>query len=103
MAKKFILNNDFLIIGKVGFHFQMVERGDKVNGGGFWHVDKEQGTLYLYSCSTEYGRCYIEDIKKAINENKIPSDYTRMKIVFSKCEYLEDAMQDFTVLKEKGY
>lgn len=48
MAKKFVINNDALIIDNVGYHFQLVKRGDVVKGGGYWHLIKNR-TRYTFT------------------------------------------------------
>jgi hypothetical protein len=48
MAKKFIINNDLLVIGNVGFHFQLAQQHGTTRGGGYWHVDKETETFCVY-------------------------------------------------------
>ena len=102
MAKKFIINNDLLVIGNVGYQFQLVQQHATTRGGGWWHVDRETETLYLYDKSTDYGRCDFNELKKVVENGAMPMSYNKLRIVFSKHERLEDAMKDFIVLKEKS-
>ena len=41
MAQKFIINNNLLVIGNVGYHFQLAQQHGTTRGGGYWDVDKE--------------------------------------------------------------
>lgn len=40
MAKKFIINNNLLVIGNVGYHFQLAQQHSTTMGVGYWHVEK---------------------------------------------------------------
>lgn len=101
MAKKWIINNDMLVSGNVGYHFELSKNHSTTRGGGYWHIDRENETLYLYSESTDYGRCSLQEVKDVIEKGALPLSLRVLRIVFSQHRELEDAMQDYVVIKEK--
>ena len=57
MAKKFVINNNELIIGDVKFHKELIKDKNiiKVIGGGYWDYDEDTNTMYFYGDSQEFG------------------------------------------------
>lgn len=101
MAKKWIINNGMFISGNVGYHFELTKDHSTTRGGGYWHIDRENQTLYLYDRSTDYGRCSLEEVKDVIENGRLPLSVRILRIVFSEHRELEDAMKDYVVIKEK--
>lgn len=64
MAKKFVINNNRLVIGNVECHFELSKDNSTTIGGGYWHIDEDKKRLYLYSSSTDYGSIEPDDLDK---------------------------------------
>ncbi|GAH42714.1 unnamed protein product [marine sediment metagenome] len=65
MARKFIIQDDTLRLGNVEMHkeLQNEQSGNRIIGGGYWYIDNERTTLYLYGKSIDFGKVTIEDLK----------------------------------------
>lgn len=66
---KFIIEDGALIIGNVKFHKELALDKDKVKGGGWWY--QNENTFTFHGDSTDFGRASVEDIKKAIKDNRV--------------------------------
>ena len=69
MARKFIIQDDQFIMGSVGYHFELKLPNGKgrVEGGGYWHVDRQQKIIYLYASSTEFGAVSRERLQEVVS------------------------------------
>ena len=76
MARKFIIQDNTLKLGNVDMHYELKNKeGDiKVIGGGYWYLDKDKTTIYLYGKSIDFGKVTIEDLKE-VKENGIYSPF----------------------------
>jgi len=75
---KFIIETrdkgDCLIIAKCKYHKQLVSDKDKVKGGGWWILDRENSTFTLHGNSHDFGAASMEDIKNCVlNKNVFTS------------------------------
>lgn len=64
MTKKFVINDNRLVIGNVGYHFELCNDNSTTIGGGYWFKDEENKRLYLYGTSTDYGSIKPDDLDK---------------------------------------
>lgn len=64
MAKKFVINNNRLVTGDVGYHFELCNDNSTTIGGGYWYKDEDAKRLYLYGTSTDYGSIEPDDLDK---------------------------------------
>ena len=71
LHSKFILEDGNLILGKVGYHNVLVTIKEKVQGGGQFRFDLDKKECLLFAESHEFGRCKMEDVKKAVEEGKV--------------------------------
>lgn len=61
---KWIIQGGMLRLGNVVNHFELASKdGGEVKGGGFWHLDRETMTLYLYNKSIDYGQVSEDDFE----------------------------------------
>lgn len=63
MSKKFVLNNNKLVLGEVTYHCELCADNSKTIGGGRWYI--EDNKLILYGSSTEFGPVTEEQVMKA--------------------------------------
>jgi hypothetical protein len=119
MAKKWIVTDDNrFIMGNTDFHYQLLpDKGEVSNmrslmsfgyqkprekakcvGGGWWHIDKENKKVYLYSTSQDFGYCSQEDLISAIDNSFVREVEQGYKFYFSYQEKLEDALQYSSLL-----
>lgn len=68
---KFIVEDGNVIISKVTFHKEMVTEKEKVQGGGSYRYNHEANSFTFYGESYDFGPAKMEDIKKAIEEDKV--------------------------------
>lgn len=78
---KWIINAGRLIIGRVEFHRDFLKDNSKTIGGGWWHYDNENNTMYLYGVSMDFGGVVEEVARKAWDET--PQAEEGIKMVFS--------------------
>ena len=74
MAKKFIIQDNTLRLGNVDMHHELKNKQSesRIIGGGYWYLDKEKHTLYLYGKSIDFGKVTIEDLKE-VKQNGVYS------------------------------
>jgi len=58
-------------LGLVNFHWKLASNKENVLGGGWYQFDSKTNSFYLYDKSLDFGRCKIEDIRKAKEDNWI--------------------------------
>lgn len=68
---KFIMEEGYLIIGKVTSHIELVKDKTKVKGGGWYKFDFGSKTFTFYESSHDFGKATLEDIKRAVADGKV--------------------------------
>jgi len=73
---KYIIETDdelgnCLILSKCSFHHELVTDKEKVHGGGWYKVDLEKKIFTFYGDSHDFGQASLEDVKKAVEEDKV--------------------------------
>jgi len=73
---KFIIetNNklgDVLIIAKCTYHKQLATDIEKVKGGGWWILDRDNSIFTLHGDSHDFGMAKIEDLKSCIASGNV--------------------------------
>ena len=68
---KFIVEDDFIIIGKVDYHNKLVTNKEKVKGGGWFKWSKDKSTLIFYGDSHEFGKFNPKDIIDCVEKDKV--------------------------------
>lgn len=79
IMQKFIISKDGeLILGNVGYHFELLGKNYSVGcyGGGCWEIDEESKTLFLGGESTDFGPPKWEYFRK------LPEEYEDYKIIY---------------------
>ena len=66
---KFIIEGEYLILGKCTYHKELAINSSEVKGGGWF--DYKDHTFTLHGSSHDFGRADPANIKKAISEGKI--------------------------------
>lgn len=86
--KKFIINDNRIILGEVDFHADLLKDHDKTIGGGYWFFDHLSDTMYLYGASSQFGALTKQQIENA-------SSYALEghKIIYSPELTLQEALQ----------
>ena len=81
LEKKFVIHNGVLIMGQVEFHKDLVKNMDKtkVIGGGKWHCDNENNTIYFYGESNQFGQVTKEEFDNAFKHSSV----LKRKLVFT--------------------
>jgi hypothetical protein len=70
---KFIIEGDALIIGKVTYHYQLVNKKEDVKGGGWFRYGPEGRHLILYGSSEDFGKASLEDIRHCVENDEVYS------------------------------
>jgi hypothetical protein len=66
---KFIIENGYLVIGRVTYHEHLLEtKWDNVSGGGFW---SEENKKVILQESNDFESVDINELKYIIQNNKI--------------------------------
>ncbi len=96
MAKKWIINNGVLIIGRVKYHYELIQptmERNKTIGGGYWEYYKNK--LYFYSTSQEFGSVAKDVFFSALEKTQLP-DYigrSNINVIFSELDYFSDVLK----------
>lgn len=77
---KFIIEDGNLIISKCTYHYQLATNKNNVKGGGWYEFDFNEKVFTFYGESSDFGIADIEDIKKAINSDRV---YTNPMKIYS--------------------
>lgn len=103
MAKKWIINENRLVLGNVPFHFNLASSHKNTKGGGRYYYEKESNTLILFGESGDFGKAKLEDVKNSkkegcfIYENETKESelmlLDEVVIVFSEEEFLSVALK----------
>lgn len=72
-------NEDYIVIAKCTYHYQIVNNKEKVKGGGWWSLDNEKTTFTLFGTSHDFGDVNIEDIAKCIQNKKVFSSKSLLR------------------------
>lgn len=91
IAKKFVINDGWLILGQVELHEELVRGRDygKTVGGGRWHVDEQdRNTIYFYGSSVDFGKVTREQFEESFKQPSLE----RMNVIFSEKENLNDVL-----------
>jgi len=103
MNKKYIIYDNELRMGHVDYHKELFSklRGDesKVKGGGWWHMNREKGVIYLYSSSEDFGKAQLEDVKRAIETGYLKGFDKLFKYAYSTSDSLGEAMENHILLE----
>lgn len=86
--KKFIINDNRIIVGQVEFHSDLMKDHEKTIGGGYWFFDHLSNTMYFYGASTQFGALTREQIQNATSYA-----LEGMKIIYSPAITLAEALQ----------
>lgn len=93
VAKKFVINEGYLILGQVEMHEDLVRGRDygKTVGGGRWQVDEQdKNTIYFYGSSVDFGKVTKEQFDAAFKQPSLE----RMNIIFSEKEFFSDVLKE---------
>ena len=66
------------------YHRELAENHSTTQGGGWFDIDHCTNRILLYSESHDFGRCYKEDVKKAILEGGLPESLEGFEFYFSE-------------------
>ena len=99
MAKKYLIADTKFLMGEVEFHRDLLEKGRqikdfKIAGGGWWHIDANKKSVYLYSTSEQFKSASLEEIIAALKNSYISRRLMGFKFYISKSESLSDAMKE---------
>lgn len=94
MAKKFIINDNTIIFGDVEVHNQLCKDHKKTVGGGYWHLDKENKNVYLYSKSLQFKHAKIGDVIAALHGGMVPPSLQEYTFYYSHSDSLSEALKN---------
>lgn len=79
MARKWVINDGWLILGDVEFHEDLLT-GDRKEretaGGGRWHVDRERGVIFFWGKSVDFGQATKKDFDDAFKQPSVEHNET---------------------------
>ena len=99
MAKKFIINQDRIVLSaSVTYHEELAKDHLTTKGGGYWFVNDELKRLYLYGQSVDFGACTLEDLRTAIPKSYISVHWVGYEVYFSYNSSLANAIKDAVLI-----
>lgn len=105
MAKKWIINNNEIIMGHVEFHKELVghhreKEGHKTVGGGYWHHDEENNILYFYGSSDDFGGVRKETFTEALKNSLVSPFLEEAQIRFSNEMWFTNAVNNSVEIRK---
>jgi hypothetical protein len=94
MHKKFIIYDGDVRLGHVDFHKELGPDKSLIKGGGWWHYDKENDVIYLYSSSMDFGRVTRENLIDAIHNGLRSRSREGTQFFHSFNDFLDIALVD---------
>ena len=85
---KYIIENWNLIISTCTFHSELITNKDYVQGGGWFEF--KDNTFRFFGESFEFGSTKLEDIKKALKDDKIFEDKTLLYSIGKHYKFIYD-------------
>jgi hypothetical protein len=74
MTRKWIINDDDLILGDVEFHEDLLT-GDRKQkntvGGGRWHIDTERDIIFFWGKSIDFGQATKKEFDYAFKQPSV--------------------------------
>jgi len=99
---KFIICDNTLITGVVELHKDLVKKQMcTIDGGGFWHMVKEDNVMILYGTSQDFKRATYEKIYNAITTGRVSISMSKISYFHTVFSSLEYALQDYNNNKDK--
>jgi len=99
MAKKYLIADAKFLMGDVEFHRDLLERNKgikefKIAGGGWWHINTNKKSVYLYNTSDQFKSASLDEILAALKNSYISRGLMGFKFYISKAESLSDAIKE---------
>lgn len=94
MHKKFIIYDGSIRLGHVDFHKELGPDKSLIKGGGWWHWDKENNIMYLYSSSMDFGYVDRNLLIDAIENGMMRPSLEETRFFHSFKESLSDVKED---------
>lgn len=95
---KFIVEDDMVILSKCTFHKELVTDKAKVKGGGIFKYNHENRSFTFSGSSHEFGTAKIEDIKKAIEDDKVFTNTMIINSIAKKFDFYYDTQSEIIKL-----
>ena len=87
---KYIVEDDFIILGKVSYHKNLITDKSKVKGGGWYRYNSKLNLFIFYDSSHEFGKAKLEDVKKCVEEGKVYSNPMQIHNLTDKHKFAYD-------------
>ena len=89
---------DCLIMSKCTFHKDLVIDKDKVKGGGMFKYNFEKNTFTFHGESHDFGPAQMEDIKKAVEDDKVFTNPYLTRSIAKRHKFLYDTQSEIIEL-----
>ena len=87
LNSKFIIEDGKLILSKCVYHKDLVIDKTKLQGGGWFKFEDDGFTFY--GSSHDFGQASLEDIQKAINDDKVfTNPYNHDRSIATKYKFV---------------
>ena len=94
---KFIIEDGNLILSKCKLHKDLATDPEAVIGGGWWRFD---GTTFIFGGeSHDFGRAPFEDVKKAVEEDKVYTNPLLTHSIANKYNFSYDIGSEIIKIK----
>lgn len=92
MYPKFIINNGYLIAGRVFQHFELADDHTSTRGGGWWYMDEHNKMIWLYNKSLRFGAASREDLRDVVRNGN--HEFDGFTFLHSYAHNLNDALKE---------
>ena len=95
---KYIIEDNNLILSKVGLHKELVTNDDLVKGGGWFRMNNDTKTFTFHGESFQYGRASLEDVKMCIEADKVFTNKHRTHSIANDFKFVYDTQSELIPL-----
>ena len=98
--RKFIINNDDLILGDVEFHEDLICKGrerKETVGGGRWHFDRVKNVIFFWGASTDFGQVTQKQFDYAFKQPSVEQAETFFSL---KTDFV-DVLKEYEIFCNK--
>jgi hypothetical protein len=96
---KFVVENDYMILGHVQYHKELAVDKEHSLGGGLFRFDEENNSYTFFGESKSYGKAKIEDIMICIDGDKVFTDKLMKNSIAKNHKFFYDTGTEIVELK----
>jgi hypothetical protein len=99
--RKFIINNNEIILGNVNYHRELAHKNlpNNIIGGGYWEWSPKRlgNKIFFYGKSEDFGPVTKEQLIEAFQNTLLSDDIENAEIIFSTYNRFSDVLIEYNI------